>query len=113
MHDPTLQRAMEDMEQNRLPQAIASLRLRVRLKPRDAAAHTLLGSALQRAGEFEQATRFSFQGRLTDMSFLRSVLLDGPGLSGLFYLTHRTLLRHWPSTKTVRRFPTAFPIFSV
>ena len=55
MHDPTLQRAMEDMEQNRLPQAIASLRLRVRLKPRDAAAHTLLGSALQRAGEFEQA----------------------------------------------------------
>jgi hypothetical protein len=51
MHDPTLQRAMEDMEQNRLPQAIASLRLRVRLKPRDAAAHTLLGSALQRAGD--------------------------------------------------------------
>ncbi|MEY4770121.1 MAG: Tetratricopeptide repeat, partial [Planctomycetota bacterium] len=46
---------MEDMEQNRLPQAIASLRLRVRLKPRDTAAHTLLGSALQRAGEFEQA----------------------------------------------------------
>lgn len=42
---------MEDMEQNRLTQAIASLRL----KPRDAAAHTLLGSALKRAGEFEQA----------------------------------------------------------
>lgn len=55
MSDPQLQQAIEQAESGQLDLAIAALRMRVRLRPKDAQALSLLGSMLQRGGDFQQA----------------------------------------------------------
>ena len=49
---------MLDADAGRLPQALASARMRQRTKPRDVEACKLLGLLLQRAGELDQAIHF-------------------------------------------------------
>ena len=55
-------RAMHDAETGRLQEAIASVRMRQRMKPKDPEVTELLGLLLQRAGDLEQSLHYLQRG---------------------------------------------------